>query len=76
MFWDKCYRKDLDHKEMYLHPGDPEVSYQDDDNDDRGSKKGKTKPKVYRPKHLAGLQVLLAHKWTEESVLFLALYTP
>lgn len=64
MYWDKCYRKDLDHKEMYAHPGDPENSYDDDDKDDRGKKT--TKPKIYRPKHKAGLQVLLAHKWTEE----------
>jgi hypothetical protein len=62
MYWDKCFHKDADHKEMYAHPGDPENSYDDSEKDDRGKKK----PKVYRPKHKAGLTVLLAHKWTEE----------
>lgn len=23
-YWGKCYRKDLGHKKLYIHPGDPD----------------------------------------------------
>ena len=29
-FWDKCYRKNKQHKEEYLHPGDVEEVKKDD----------------------------------------------
>ncbi|GFS15978.1 DNA ligase [Elysia marginata] len=55
-FWDKCYRKNKQHKEEYLHPGDIEDSKQNenkkprlvhdisvgDDNDDHPTNKGST----------------------------------